>query len=73
MEKSKPNEAPTGLPIVEALGLVKLPKGWSVVLIRTQGERVIEKEVLRGPEPKAVALEALRLAFVRRFLSGGAS
>lgn len=69
---SSPNDGgKVELPVVDALGLVKVKGGWSVVAIKTQGDRVVGREVVRGPEPRAVALEAMKLEFVRRFISAG--
>lgn len=69
---SNPNDgSKVELPVVDALGLVKVKGGWTVVALKTQGDRVVGREVIRGPEPRAVALEAMKLEFVKRFWAAG--
>lgn len=56
------------LPVFESIGLAKTPKGWVVVLQKTQGQRVLDTEILEGPAPRAIVSEALKIAVVRRLL-----
>lgn len=71
-EPVRPPPPAEELPIVESMGLAKAPQGgWVPVLLHTQGDRVIEREILDArPEPRSVALERLKLSFVRRFMQG---
>lgn len=62
-------ERQSGLPIVESVGWTKLSQGWVVMHLWTQGDRVVRKEVIKGPEIKLIAAEALKLALVRKLLS----
>lgn len=56
------------LPIVEFVGLVKLPKGHVAVAGKLQGDKVIETETITDePSSKAHALERLKIEVVRRF------
>lgn len=55
------------LPILETMGLVRVPKGWTVVLVVSQGLKIIDKQVLSEPEDKLVAWERLKIENVRRF------
>lgn len=54
------------LPIVESVGWVKQPRGWVVVFTKTQGDKVIEKEVVSEPAPLSAAWEHLRVTVVRK-------
>ncbi len=58
-------ELPTGI----ALELVKVPRqGHCVLLLHLIGDRIVSKEILSGPEPRALANERLKLELVRRIL-----
>lgn len=58
------------LPTVELLGLSKVPRGWVVVAVTMQGEKVIDREVLsRDPEPKPLAATRLMSEVVKAFVA----
>lgn len=57
------------LPILESIGWVHLPKGWIVILTRSQGDKIIEKEILTEPESRSVAAERMRILMVRKVLA----
>lgn len=60
-EADTPPAAPQReLPIVHALGIVKVAGGWSVVELFTQGDRIIERNVLHKPDVKGIAMAQLR-------------
>jgi hypothetical protein len=54
------------LPIIESIGFTKVKLGWTVVLIKSQGHEILDTEILSGPEPKAIAMENMKLAVVKR-------
>lgn len=54
------------LPVVEAIGWVKQPRGWVVVHLRTQGDKVIEREILSEPVSLASAWQQLRVGVITR-------
>lgn len=57
-------------PIVESIGLAKHPRGWVVVLITTQGDKVLSKEVVsRDPEAKAHAAMRAQTEIVKHFVA----
>lgn len=56
------------LPVVESLGLVRVPKGWVAVLLHSQGDRVVDREIIGEPESRAYAVERLKIEIVRRFI-----
>jgi hypothetical protein len=56
------------LPIVTALGVVRTKAGWASVYLETQGDRVVAREVLAGPDSRAVVLEKAKIEFVTRIL-----
>ncbi len=47
--------------MIESIGLAKTSRaGWVIVMITSQGDKVIQKEILFAePEPKTVALRRL--------------
>jgi hypothetical protein len=59
---------PPELPIVNAIGLAKVPRGWVVVKLQTQGDRVIDKEILTEPEARVSALMDLRIAVAKNLM-----
>jgi hypothetical protein len=62
-------DAADELPIVTSLGLARVKGGYLVVQVKTQGDRVVEKELVEGdPVPRAVAHESLKIAIVKRLL-----
>lgn len=67
---SPPPELESELPTTELLGWVQLPRGWAVLRVQTQGDRVIDREVLHEPDTKGISLEKMRVAFVRLFMQG---
>jgi len=57
------------LPIIYSVSLVKVRAGWVVLGITTQGQQVLESEVLTdGAVNKPEAENMLRVAVARRFL-----
>jgi hypothetical protein len=46
---------PPAVQELELLGLAKVPAGWVVVKVKTQGHRVIETEVISQPEARGHA------------------
>lgn len=60
-------ETQDDLPIVEFVGLTKLPKGWVAVAGKIQGTKILETEAISEPAIKAHAYEKLRIAVVSRF------
>jgi hypothetical protein len=60
---------PTELPLVESLGWCRLDKGWVVVSLTTQGDRVVDREVLCEPMSLANARLELQVQVVRRLIS----
>lgn len=57
------------LPVVDAIGWARSPKGWVIVHLKTQGEKVLEKEVLSEPSAFAIAWERLRVNVIHRLYS----
>lgn len=51
-----------------AVGIAKAVKGWVPLLIKIQGRKVIDEEVLDEPSPRHVALEQLKIAVVKNFM-----
>lgn len=63
-------KADESLPIVELIGLSKVPRGYVVVSVTLQGDTVLEKEVLsRDPEPKGLAAKRGMLEFAKTFIA----
>lgn len=56
------------LPIVESLAFQKTKQGWVVVLITSQGLKVLDNELLSKPLPRLQALDKLKIYFAQRFL-----
>jgi len=52
------------LPILTALGWERTAQGWVVFRVRVQGNRVIEKTVVDGPDTQMVAKERFKVAVV---------
>lgn len=61
------DEAPE-LPIVQCLGLAKTPRGWVVIGLTVQGDRVLEREVLSEPEPVGFAAERMKTEVVKAYV-----
>lgn len=53
-------------PIIKSIGLAKVKGGWCVVYITSQGNNILDNEIVCGPDPKPIALEQMKLAIVRR-------
>jgi hypothetical protein len=54
------------LPVVESVGWVKQARGWVVVHLKTQGDKVIEQEVLSEQSTLASAWERLRVSVITK-------
>lgn len=54
------------LPEIASLGLAKAKGGWYVVMIRSQGYKVVDTEILSGPDPRAVAIERYKIDSVKQ-------
>ncbi len=68
-KSEKPVPPPEALPVVTTLGIAQTPTGQSVVvLLRTQGDKVVGKELLTDPGPWAIAASQSQIEFVRRIL-----
>lgn len=61
---------PKPLPVVESLGWCYAEGGWCVVLLKTQGDKVLERDILSGPEPFTVAWERLKVDLVKHLYRG---
>lgn len=59
------------LPVVESIGMQKTVKGWVVVWLRTQGDKVLEADVLTEPGSRALGMERFKIECVRRVLAVG--
>jgi hypothetical protein len=60
----------SSLPIVELIGLSRVPRGYVVVAVTIQGDKILEKEVLsRDPEPKGIAAQKAMLEFAKTFVA----
>lgn len=66
--KNAPARVDGELPVVDSVGWVKQPRGWVVVYIQTQGDKVINREVLNEPTSMAIAWEKLRVSVITRLL-----
>lgn len=56
------------LPVVDLVGLVKVARGWVVVEVSIQGDRVIDKEIVSAdPEPKGIAAKRCMIQVAKRF------
>ena len=64
--KSMHAENTDDLPVVDAIGWVKQPRGWVVVHIQTQGDKVVNREVLSEPSSMASAWERMRVSVITR-------
>lgn len=67
--RSSPVAPPEELPVGEAVGLVKVGKGWVVVLIQFQGEAIVAKEIYSGPDSRAVATDQAKIALIRHIIA----
>lgn len=64
-----PREPESPLPVVESIGLAKVPRGWVVVAISVQGDKVVAREVVsKDPEPKAHAARRAMQEIVKAFM-----
>lgn len=61
------------LPIVESIGLQKTAKGHVVVLVKTQGDKVLDRELLSEPGSQVLAMEWFKIQTVRRIFSTAAT
>ncbi len=59
------------LPFVESLGIHKSPKGWVVVWLKTQGDKVLERDVLSEPGGRSLAMERFKIETIRRLFVAG--
>lgn len=55
--------------ITKAVGLEKGVKGWRAVYYEIQGETIIKKEYLGTDSAKAIAVEELKVAVIRKVLA----
>ena len=53
------------LPVVEAVGWVRQPRGWVVVHLQTQGDKVLKMEVVSEQSTLASAWERLRVSVIK--------
>lgn len=61
-------KVPEELPVVECIGLAKTARGWVVVAISVQGDKVIGKEVISGaPEPRGIAMKRAMLEIAKEY------
>lgn len=51
------------------LGWHRTPKGWVVLMLHVQGDRVTEREIIAGPDSRVIVEHALKLAVARRLLA----
>lgn len=69
---AKPQNSPIpvaeDLPVVESITLQRTPKGWIVVILRSKGDRVVDKEIVCEPQARAFANESLKIQVVNRFI-----
>lgn len=56
------------LQVVESIGLAKVARGWVVVGLSTQGDKVIGREVLSEVEPKSYAVKRAQNEILKAFL-----
>jgi len=54
-------------PVVETLGWERTSKGYVLFALKTQGNRVINREILAGPDVKGVAQERAKIEVVKRW------
>jgi len=61
---------PAELPELPSIGMHRTPKGWVVYKLVTQGDRVIQREMLTSePMPRVHAENVLRVENVKAFMS----
>lgn len=65
---NKPVPAVEELPVVESVTMQRTPKGWIVVILRSRGEHIVDKEIVCEPQPKVFASESLKIQVVNRFI-----
>ena len=58
-------------PVVKSFGIAKVKGGYCCVEIHSQGNSILETEILSGPDPKPVAVERLKISLVRKLFIGG--
>jgi hypothetical protein len=56
--------APQEEPVIVSLSLARVPDGWSVITLWTQGDRVVKREATT-PDMMAIAKEAFKLKAVK--------
>lgn len=66
MSKPEPEDE---APIVYAVGMARTSKGWTAYELQIQGNRVLSRELLDDyPQPRASAMERLKIRAAQRFL-----
>ena len=53
-------------PIIKSIGLAKVKGGYCVVWIQSQGDRILDTEIISGPDIKPIALERLKISVVKK-------
>lgn len=51
------------------IGWHRTNKGWVVIMLHVQGDRVVEREIVAGPAVRLIAEHELKLAIARRLLA----
>lgn len=70
MSKPIATPLPQDLPVGRAVELVNIPrKGWCVLTLEIQGDKVISKHVYSGPDELAKANQNALLAFAKMLTS----
>lgn len=70
MAKPAPTPPPPEVPhpIRERLSVARDEKGWAVVVLKVQGDKVLSEERLTHPGKPVLALEGFKAEFARRVL-----
>lgn len=64
-----PREDVDDLPIIQSIGMAPAPGGkWVVVVLETQGERVVGKRIASDPDSKTNTVHNLKLEFMREIV-----
>lgn len=69
-EEKKTTKAVEELPIVTSLGIQRVKGGWVTVLVQTQGDSVVHRELIDEPHDLAMAWERFRIASVKKIYMG---
>lgn len=56
------------LPVVESITMQRTPKGWIVVVLKSRGDKIVDKEIVCEPQPKAYATESLKIQVMNRLI-----